>query len=185
MCRSVLTIPAEQSWNSAALGLGGNIGDPVQAMARALQALDARDDCTVISVSRLYRTPPWGKTDQADFFNSCALVRTSLPPEDLLSVCLDLERAMKRVRLERWGPRTLDIDILTYEGVQMQTETLVLPHPRMLERSFVLMPLADIAPDLEINSRPVDLWLSETDQTGILVADPDTTWWKTAVPGSD
>lgn len=185
MCRSVLTIPAERSWSNAALGLGGNVGDPVQAMSSALQALDARDDCTVISVSRLYRTPPWGKTDQADFFNSCALVRTSLPPEELLAVCLDLERAMKRVRLERWGPRTLDIDILTYEGVQMQTETLVLPHPRMLERAFVLMPLADIAPDLQINGRPVDLWLSQTDQAGILVADPDNSWWKAAVPGSD
>lgn len=107
---------SEGGWRVATLGLGGNLGDPRKAMAEALRALDAREDCVVEAVSRLYRTPPWGKTDQAWFFNACAQVKTTLKPEALLDTCLDIERLMKRVRDERWGPRTLDIDVLTYEG---------------------------------------------------------------------
>ena len=162
----------------AALGLGGNIGDPRAAMAGALRQLDLRDDCRVAAVSRLYSTPPWGKTDQADFFNCCALVETSLPPEDLLDVCLSIERGMKRVRIERWGPRTIDIDILVYGELEQSTAKLELPHPRMTERGFVLMPLADIAPDLPLNGRTVRDRLRDTDTAGIAVADADMDWWK-------
>ena len=86
-------------------------------MARALVLLDARPDCAVTHVSKLYRTPPWGKTDQAWFFNACAAVETSLLPDDLLDACLSIERQMKRERLERWGPRTIDIDVLTYDSL--------------------------------------------------------------------
>ncbi len=128
----------------AALGLGGNLGDPVAAMARALQALEARDDTVVTAVSRLYRTPPWGKTDQDWFFNACAAVETTLAPEALLDVGLAIERSMKRERLERWGPRTIDIDVLLWGDETIAGERLTVPHPRMTERAFVLMPLADI-----------------------------------------
>ncbi len=162
----------------ATLGLGGNIGDPAAAMARALNLLDARPDCAVLAVSKLYRTPPWGKTDQAWFFNACAAVRTLLSPEDLLDACLSIERQMKRERLERWGPRTIDIDVLTYGDILQHTPVLELPHPRMTERSFVLMPLADFAPDLAVAGRTVAEWLGDADITGIEIADPTDHWWR-------
>ena len=165
-------------YRSATLGLGGNIGDPKAAMARALAALDRRPDCRVVAVSRLYRTPPWGKTDQDWFFNACALVETLLSPEDLLDACLGIEREMKRERLERWGPRTIDIDVLTFDGVEQRGGRLELPHPRMTGRGFVLMPLADIAPDLTVEGRPVQDWLQEADVAGIEVADENGDWWR-------
>lgn len=170
-------MPSEP-FRRASLGLGGNIGDPVRAMAEALQALDAREDCRVTAVSRLYRTPPWGKTDQDWFFNACALVETTLAPEPLLDTCLAIERDMKRERKERWGPRTIDIDVLTYEGVTQSAARLELPHPRMTTRGFVLMPLADVAPDLAVEGRSVASWLADADVTGIEPASAGPQWWK-------
>ncbi|MGV1917197.1 2-amino-4-hydroxy-6-hydroxymethyldihydropteridine diphosphokinase [uncultured Agrobacterium sp.] len=164
-------------WISAALGLGGNVGDPKAAMATALAALNAHHDCRLVSVSELYRTPPWGKTDQADFFNCCALIETRLAAETLLDLCLDIERGMKRVRVERWGPRTIDIDVLTYGAAHIVTERVEIPHPRMMERAFVLMPLADIAPDMEVNGRRVSEWLSDADKSGIVRANEKREWW--------
>ncbi|WP_242223298.1 2-amino-4-hydroxy-6-hydroxymethyldihydropteridine diphosphokinase [Shinella zoogloeoides] len=165
-------------FRKATLGLGGNIGDPVQAMAEALRALDARPDSRVLAVSRLYRTPPWGKTDQDWFFNACALVETTLAPEALLDTCLDIERVMKRERKERWGPRTIDIDVLTFEGAEQSGGRLELPHPRMTARGFVLMPLADVAPMLEVGGRAVADWLRDADITGIEPANAGPDWWK-------
>lgn len=170
-------MPSEP-FHQAALGLGGNIGDPVRAMAEALQALDARGDCRVTAVSRLYRTPPWGKTDQDWFFNACALVETTLAPEPLLDTCLAIERDMKRERKERWGPRTIDIDVLTYKGVMQSGGRLELPHPRMTTRGFVLMPLADVAPDLAVEGRSVASWLGDADVAGIEPASAGPQWWK-------
>ncbi len=162
----------------AALGLGGNIGDPPAAMAQALRCLGERGDCRIEAVSRLYRTPPWGKTDQADFFNCCAIIATSLEPEELLDLCLSIERGMKRERLERWGPRTIDIDILTHDGRQAESDRLTLPHPRMIERGFVLMPLADIAPKMRIGARTVSEWLETADTIGIHAVGEDRDWWR-------
>ncbi|MEZ2127347.1 MULTISPECIES: 2-amino-4-hydroxy-6-hydroxymethyldihydropteridine diphosphokinase [unclassified Sinorhizobium] len=162
----------------ATLGLGGNLGDPIRAMTSALQILDARDDCAVIAVSRLYRTPPWGKTDQSFFFNACAELETTLEPEALLDVCLGVEKEMKRERKERWGPRTLDIDILTYGDLLLATPRLEIPHPRMTERGFVLMPLADFAPDLTVKGRTVVEWLREADMEGIQIAEDNENWWR-------
>lgn len=167
-----------ESWRRATLGLGGNIGNPRRAMAEALGALDARSDCRVTAVSRLYRTPPWGKTDQDWFFNACAEVETTLDPESLLATCLEIERLMKRVREERWGPRTIDIDLLTFEGASAAGERLQLPHPRMTERGFVLMPLADFAADLEVQGRTVGEWLRDADVGGIEIADENANWWR-------
>ncbi len=171
---------SEIAFQTATLGLGGNIGDPVHAMAVALQALDARPDSRVIAVSRLYRTPPWGKTDQSYFFNACAAVSTSLSPEALLDVCLDIERGMKRERIERWGPRTLDIDVLTYADLVQDAPRLQLPHPRMTDRGFVLMPLADFAADMRVDGVAVAEWLARADITGIEVADQNPRWWRDA-----
>lgn len=165
-------------WQPATLGLGGNIGDPVAAMAEALRRLDQHPDCRVTAVSRLYRTPPWGKTDQADFYNACAGVETRLEPQELLATCLEIERTMKRVRVERWGPRTIDIDILTFADRTIDAEHLKIPHPRMTERAFVLMPLCDIDPDLSVRGRSVAAWLSAADREGIAVANENRAWWR-------
>jgi len=162
------------------LGLGGNLDNPVRAMALALRTLDARADCHVVSVSRLYRTPPWGKTDQSFFYNSCAAVDTTLAPEALLDVCIDIERQMKRVRIERWGPRTIDIDVLTYGDLEQAEPLLTIPHPRMVERGFVLMPLADFAAGLVVKGRAISDWLLDVDVEGIEVADESRDWWRTA-----
>ncbi|MGN7293572.1 2-amino-4-hydroxy-6-hydroxymethyldihydropteridine diphosphokinase [Rhizobium sp. SAFR-030] len=183
MWRCVLSIVPEadnpRTWTQAAIGLGGNIGDPAGAMAEALTIFDGRADCRVDAVSRLYRTPPWGKTDQADFFNSCALISTGLSAKALLDLCLSIERGMKRVRVERWGPRTIDIDVLTFgEQGEIHEEGLDVPHPRMTERGFVLMPLADIAPDLKVLGKTVSAWLSQADVSGIAVADAARDWWR-------
>lgn len=164
----------------ATLGLGGNLGDPEAAMATALSRLDARDDTEVVAVSGLYRTPPWGKTDQADFLNCCAAVKTRLSAQALLDACLDQEREMKRVRRERYGPRTLDIDVLTFGDLSLQTDTLTVPHPRMLDRGFVLLPLAEIAPDLAIRGRPVRAWLAAADVSGMEPLRRPAGWWRIA-----
>ncbi|RKE84475.1 2-amino-4-hydroxy-6-hydroxymethyldihydropteridine diphosphokinase [Rhizobium sp. AG855] len=166
------------AWQQATLGLGGNIGDPQAAMADALRRLDDREDCRVTAVSRLYRTPPWGKIDQADFYNCCAAVETLLAPQALLAACLEIERDMKRVRVERWGPRTIDIDILTYGSLKLDADHLTIPHPRMTERAFVLMPLADFAGDLVVEGRRVADWLEDADGAGIAVANENRAWWR-------
>ena len=94
------------------LGLGGNLGDPARAMGEALRLLDQGPDTRVAAVSPLYRTPPWGKTDQPDFLNAAAELRTRLSPHDLLELCLDAEHKLKRVRNERWGPRLIASELL-------------------------------------------------------------------------
>ena len=159
------------------LGLGGNIGDSPAAMAQALASFAADENCRLLAVSHLYSTPPWGKTDQADFFNCCALIETSLSPEALLDLGLDIEKSMKRVRIERWGPRTIDIDVLTYGDDPVLTERIEVPHPRMTERAFVMMPLADIAPDMMVNGKIVSDWVGLVDKTGIKRANENWEWW--------
>ena len=153
----------------AAIGLGGNLGDVAQAFADALAALDARADARVVARSSVWRTPPWGKTDQPDFLNLCALVDTTLAPHALLDVCLALETAAGRVRFERWGPRVLDIDLLAYGDLSLADERLVVPHPRMFERAFVLAPLAEIAPGLRVGGRVVSELAREIGAAGLVM----------------
>jgi 2-amino-4-hydroxy-6-hydroxymethyldihydropteridine diphosphokinase len=161
------------------LGLGGNLGDPVAAMGQALRTLNKRDDTSVIAVSPVYNTPPWGKVDQPSFFNACAEIATGLAPEALLAACLDIESEMKRERLERWGPRIIDIDVLAYEGIErLDSPTLVLPHPRMTERAFVLVPLAEIAPDIVVEGKSVLQWARLSDDSGMTKARNDAGWWR-------
>lgn len=164
------------------LGLGGNIDDPIASMAKALRLLDARDDTKVVAVSKVYRTPPWGKTDQAWFHNACAEIETAIAPLQLIEICLDVERSLKRVRLERWGPRIIDIDILAMqtkagEAIIMNDETLELPHPRIQERAFVLVPLNDIAPELNITGKSVSEWNGACSSSDIEKARTDAGWW--------
>lgn len=153
----------------AAIGLGGNMGDVAGAFSTALATLDARSDCAIITRSSVWRTPPWGKTDQPDFLNMCALLDTTLAPHALLDVCLALEEAAGRVRFERWGPRVLDIDVLVYGDLNVSDERLVVPHPRMFERAFVLAPLAEIAPALRIGGADVASLAQNCDSAGLRV----------------
>ena len=136
----------------AALSLGGNIGDARSTIASALRLLETAG-VHVIARSSDYRTSPWGKTDQPDFTNVSAVVETTLPPVELLATCLEVERQLGRVRHERWGPRVIDIDLIAYDHVHMDTPELTLPHRHAHERGFVLIPLAEIAPDLLIGSK--------------------------------
>ena len=138
----------------AALSLGGNIGDVRDTIANALRHLEAAG-MRVVARSSDYRTRPWGKTDQPDFTNVSAVVETALPPLQLLATCLEVERQLGRVRHERWGPRVIDIDLIAYDDVSMETPELTLPHRHAHERGFVLIPLAEIAPDLLIGDRTV------------------------------
>ncbi len=161
----------------AFIGLGGNIGEPQAAMREALALLDADPDTEVAAVSSLYRTPPWGKEDQPDFLNAVAEVATRCAPRVLLELCLGVEAALHRVRAERWGPRTIDLDVLAYGETAVAEPDLVLPHPRLTERAFVLVPLAEIAPELAIRGVTVAEWLQRIDTAGIVrAAGPD--WWR-------
>ena len=164
----------------AYLGLGGNLGDPAAAMAKALQALDADEGISVAAVSSLYRTPPWGVTDQPDFLNAVAAVDTVLTARELLDLCLATEKSLKRVRRERWGPRVIDMDILVFGDQTIDEEGLQVPHPRMAERAFVLAPLAEIAPDLMVSGIPVSSRLAVLDASGIAKLSGGASWWRSS-----
>lgn len=131
------------------LSLGSNLGDRRANLKRALRKLVQTPGLTISSASRVYRSAPVEVTDQPEFLNLAAEARTSLAPCDLLHVVKRIERELGRPeRSGRWGPRVIDIDLLLYDGVQMETPELTLPHPRMWGRGFVLAPLAEIAPQL-------------------------------------
>lgn len=131
----------------AFLSLGSNLGNRAATLEAALRALEAPGDVRVTRRSSLYETAAMGKTDQPDFYNLVVEVKTALSPEALLDRCQEVERALGRVRGERWGPRTVDVDILLYEMRTVSAERLIVPHPEMLRRRFVLEPLIEIAPD--------------------------------------
>lgn len=153
----------------ALLGLGGNVGE-VRATLDAAVALFADSvEVRLIARSSDYRTPPWGVTDQPPFINCAIAVETSLPPRALLDRALSVERALgrDRSREERWGPRPIDIDLLAYDDLLLNEPDLVLPHPRLFERAFVLVPLAEIVPDRLIGGRRVRDALAQLDATGI------------------
>ena len=128
----------------AYLSMGSNQGDRLEHMQAAVLLLAAEPAIEIVRVSSLYESEPWGFTEQANFYNAVIWIRTTLSPYSLLDICLKIERHQKRVRTMHWGPRTLDIDILTYNELKLDTERLTLPHPRMQERDFVLVPLAEI-----------------------------------------
>lgn len=134
----------------AYIGLGSNMDDPAAQLRRALAAIAQLDGVRLIAQSRLYRSPPMGPPGQPDYCNAVCAVECRLAPAALMSALLDIERAAGRVRGERWGPRRIDLDLLHIEGVAVDTEGLRLPHPGIGSRSFVLVPLAEIAPRLEL-----------------------------------
>jgi len=137
----------------AYIGLGANLGDPVAQIHAALAALDRLPQTCLVTASSLYRSAPVGYTEQPDFFNSVAAIDTALAPKALLAALLEIERAGGRTREFSNAPRTIDLDLLLY-GEQVVSEPgLCVPHPRMAERAFVLLPLAEIAPGCRIPGR--------------------------------
>ena len=153
----------------AVLALGGNVGDVRSTLDRAVAMLCDGGEVRLIARSSDYRTPPWGVTDQPAFVNRCLLVETALSPRALLTRALEVEAALGRTRAEerRWGPRTIDIDLIAYDDIRIDEPDLTLPHPRALERAFVLAPLAEIAPDRVIAGVRVADALARLDSGGI------------------
>lgn len=137
------------------VALGSNLGDKAANIDRAIALLTEAGDVRLLTRSRDYATDPWGKTDQDWFVNAAVSVATELAPRALLVRCKEIEERMGRVVTERWGPRIIDLDLLVYRGVTMSDDDLVLPHPHIAARAFVLAPLMDIAPDLVIGGRSV------------------------------
>jgi 2-amino-4-hydroxy-6-hydroxymethyldihydropteridine diphosphokinase len=153
----------------ALLGLGGNIGDVRDTFRRALAKLCNGPDIRLITRSSSYITPPWGVEKQPPFINCAAAIQTTLSPHVLLKRTQEVEREFgrDRPREQRWGPRTLDIDILAYDDLTLNEPDLVLPHPRLFERAFVLVPLNDIAPDRIVAGVRLRDALAAIDATGI------------------
>jgi 2-amino-4-hydroxy-6-hydroxymethyldihydropteridine diphosphokinase len=149
------------------IGLGGNIGDPLEAMRSALRALDENPNCKVLRVSSVWKTPPWGVTDQPDFLNACALISTTLEPRAFLDLCLSIEKDLKRIRDQRWGPRSIDMDVLFFGDRIISEEQLNVPHPRIADRAFVLVPLAEIAPDAKIAGTSIAQLAAKADISGM------------------
>ena len=150
----------------AFIGLGTNIGDRKENINMAVKALSLLPETKVLDVSNLYETAPWGYKNQQNFVNAAVKIETNLSPEALLGACLGIEAAMGRVRLIKNGPRVVDLDLLLYDNVIRNTEELTLPHPRMMERAFVLKPLIDILPTTEFLKALLDtdqsqVWLYE------------------------
>lgn len=163
---------------TAYIGLGGNVGDVVKTMAGALKQFDDNKGISVLAVSNVYRTSPWGVEDQDWFHNACAKLAVSLQPIELLDECLKIEQHYGRERRIRWGPRTLDLDVLLFGSQSIETDRLTVPHPRMTEREFVVLPLADIAPDLRVNGAPIREWMIKLEDTSPERVELPELWWK-------
>ncbi|MDB9346107.1 2-amino-4-hydroxy-6-hydroxymethyldihydropteridine diphosphokinase [Nodularia spumigena CS-586/05] len=130
----------------SAIGLGSNLGDSLTILQAAIKNLDQISGITVKSQSSWYRTAPVGPP-QPDYLNGCAILAVELSPQELLETLLGVEQEFGRVRLEHWGPRTLDLDLLLFDDLVLDTPKLKIPHPLMNQRAFVLLPLAEIAPN--------------------------------------
>lgn len=150
------------------LAFGSNLGDKVANITESVRRLGASGAVQDLTLSSLYRTAPWGNVEQDWFVNACAVGRTQCPPLDLLATCKRIEREMGRAETVRWGPRLIDIDVLYIEGISLETPRLTLPHVEMMNRAFVLMPLAELRPGLVIRGVGIAAALSRLD-TGDMV----------------
>jgi 2-amino-4-hydroxy-6-hydroxymethyldihydropteridine diphosphokinase len=154
----------------ALIALGGNVGDARATLGKAVDLFCDGTDVRLLTRSADYRTPPWGDENQAPFINLCIAVATHLTPQALLDSAQQVERTLGRERQKtrRWGPRTADLDILAYDDLTLAGPSLTLPHPRLFERAFVLVPLAEIAPDRIIAGRRVRDALARVNVTNIV-----------------
>jgi len=153
----------------ALVAFGGNVGDARATLRHAVASFCDGAAVRLLARSSDYRTPPWGVTDQPPFVNLCVAVATALSPHDLLARALAVERALgrDRAREQHWGPRPIDIDLLAYDDLTLDDPDLTLPHPRLFERAFVLVPLAEIAPDRRIKGVRIADALARVDAAGI------------------
>lgn len=140
----------------AYLGLGSNMGDTRRNLDLAVDLLKSSKNIKVTKKSSYYETEPVGYVEQDWFLNIVVQIETDFKPEELLAFCQQIEKVLKREKNIRWGPRTIDVDILLYEGYTSNEEFLTIPHPRMTERAFVMVPLYEIASDLLIEEKPID-----------------------------
>ena len=154
---------------SVLIALGGNVGDVGATFQKAVAHICGMAQAALIARSSDYATPPWGDEQQARFINACIEIETSLDPHALLFVLHKIEKKFGRDRTaeRRWGPRTLDLDLIAYDDVSLQTPELTLPHPRLFERAFVLVPLVEIAPDRRIGGRSIREALAGLSTEGI------------------
>lgn len=151
------------------IALGGNVGDVRATFGKAIASICGMAQAALVARSSDYATPPWGEEDQARFINACIEIDTSLDPHALLFVLHKVEQKFGRERAKerRWGPRTIDLDLIAYDNVSIDKPELTLPHPRLFERAFVLVPLAEIASDRVIRGRRVDDALKDLSTEGI------------------
>lgn len=163
-----------QLTQEAYIALGSNIGDREGLLQQAVKMIDEHAGISVIKVSNMYETDPVGYTDQPAFLNMAISVSTVLSPIELLRSLLELEQRLGRVRHQRWGPRTIDLDLLLYDNVILEQEELTLPHPRMMERAFVLVPLHDVIAD----SHPLSEQVSALSQAALQLGKEGITLWK-------
>jgi len=150
----------------AHVGVGSNLGDREKTIRRAVELLREAEGVDVVSVSTLRETEPWGPVEQPPFLNGALAIETDLGPQEVLAVLLEVERALGRVREgERWGPRTIDLDVLLFGDLVVDEPGLTIPHPRLHERGFALEPLAELAPDAVVpgHGRVTDLLASLDD----------------------
>ena len=138
------------TWHPVYLGLGSNIGDARAHIKRSIKAIASQTNIALVDVASLYATTAWGKTDQADFVNTVVQISTILSPQQLLRAMQTIENDMGRVRIDKWGPRIIDIDILLYDKFVVNQQQLVIPHPYITQRDFVLVPLFELNPRLII-----------------------------------
>ncbi|MEM1371151.1 MAG: 2-amino-4-hydroxy-6-hydroxymethyldihydropteridine diphosphokinase [Pseudomonadota bacterium] len=151
----------------AVIAVGSNIGDKAGHINEAVVRFGAHADVAVVVRSPIYKTPPWGITDQAWFANGCFTVTTTLSPHGLLDWCLEVEQQLGRVRAQKWGPRIIDLDVLVCRGAAIHDARLTLPHPHLTERGFVLVPMADVAPDIIVRGKTITQWRDRSDNQGI------------------
>lgn len=151
----------------AYIAMGTNLGDRHAHLDAAFTALSALPGTRLLARSSLYETAPLGPAGQQDYLNAAAKLETTLAPRALLDACLTIEQARGRIRAERWGPRTLDLDILLYGNTTSQDPHLTLPHPAMLNRAFVLAPLCDLVPEFQLAGRTLAQHLALLDQSGV------------------
>lgn len=147
----------------AYLALGSNLGNRKENILKAYQYIQADEDVAIIAKSSFYETKPVGYVDQEWFINSVIAIETTLTPYELLELCHNVENELKRVRKIRWGPRTIDVDILLYNDLTLDEEDLIIPHPRMTERAFVIVPLYEIDQSLTINNKSIKLLKDQLD----------------------
>lgn len=150
--------------NKAYLGLGTNMGDKQAYLKEACKIISDNPNINIVKISKVYKTKAWGYTNQDDFLNICIEVDTNLSPEELLEVCHEVENKLNRVRVIRWGPRTIDVDILFFNNIISTDENLILPHPRIKERAFVLIPLMDLNKELVIDNKTISYYLSNLEK---------------------